>query len=751
MVTSTGCKSTRLLADDEYLLNKNTVNIDVDNIEKKELVGYYRQKPNSRFMFTIKIKLAVYNYAKSGKPRKIKNWLGRVAGEPPVVYDETLAEKTKQQFERYMRNKAYYNAQVNHNVVYYKKKAFVNYKITAGQPLIVNKVTYQVDDSNLVNLVLADTNMSPVKAGRPFELEFLNTERQRITKKLQNNGYYKFTSDYIKFNVDSANYKADITIVVSQQFQAGFGTQVVQKAHSQYYINNVYFYPNYNPQAVIRNRNQYQLTYDTTYYRNFYFIYSGSQNIKPKTILKAGDLKPGQMYSIDRVNSSNRYLNSLRIFRLNNTYFEQSAIADTLLDCHIQLTPFTYQNFSVNFETTNTKGNLGLGGAFNYQHKNAFKGAEIFNFKVSGSTQFVRAATDSLSSFTIIEFGAEAALNIPSFVLPIKLDRFYKRYNPKTAFLAAVNYQQRPDYTRIIYSASMGYYWNSQQYILHNIIPIDLSSVKVSGSQSFLDGIKGSYLENNYRDYFIAGGRYSFIINKIDDRPLKRSYYLRYSLDIAGNMLNTAYNLFNNADTVEGGYFEIFGLAYAQYIKNDIDYRYYINFTKGKQLVFRGFGGIAVPYGNSNGVPFIKQYYSGGAEGLRAWTARGLGPGIYRQLENTYPNQSADIKLEFNAEYRFNITESFKGATFIDVSNIWTLTDDKNRPGANFELNRFYKDFAVGSGFGLRYDVKFAVIRVDAGIKVRDPSFVGNSTWILFERKPSVKHIVWNFAIGYPF
>lgn len=747
-----GCKPTRLLTNDEYLLRKNKIIIENKSnvIDKKQLEPYYRQRPNKYAFMFFPFKLMVFNFSQLGKERKWKNWMGRVIGEEPVIYNSSLVDKTKQQFSRYLKNEAFYKAEVESNVQFKGQKAKVTYLITPNEPIFIDDVFYNVEDTTISDIIYADTINSQVQPGKYFSITYLKKERQRIVNQVKDSGYYEFNEEYVTYTVDTSGYKANIQVDVNMALQRDDEEELIQVPHRKYWIRDVYFYPDYDPQKAIRDRFRYYKTFDTIMHRNYHFVYPGKVNVKPKVILKAGAMSPGQMYKLTDATDTRRYLNSLRLFRLNNISFSDVQQSDSLIDCHVQLSPFTYQSFSVNFETTNTRGNLGLGGFVNYEHRNLFRGAEIFNIKLSGSYQF-RSGDENLPNADIIEMGAQTSLDIPSFILPFKMERFYKKYNPKTSFRAAFNYQQQPEYTRVIYSASMGYYWRVGDNIRHIVNPIDLSSVKIPfRSAEHEEKYRDTYVEKSFQNYFIAGERYSLIYQSQTQYKKTNRTFFRWNIDFAGNLLNLLHHTFD-ADTVEGGHFEVFGLQFAQYAKTDFDIRYYQQITPRNMMVYRTFAGVVFPYGNAGAVPFVKQYYSGGAQGIRAWQPQALGPGSYHMPDTVYPDQYGDIKLELNAEYRFDITNTWKGAVFVDVGNIWAISKADERQGALFEFSNFYNDLAVGTGIGIRADFNFAVIRVDGGIKVRDPSIQGNDSWVLFNKKPALNDILWNFAIGYPF
>ncbi len=754
LLFGTGCRPARLLTEEQYLLQSNRLKIDSKEIDKKEVESYFRQKPNRRTFFLFHIQLSAYNFSKRGKERKWKNWIGRVVGEEPVILDSTLMNRTNDQFLRFMNNHSYYNAQVENSVKLSKKRARVLYKIKVGVPLIINELDFVVRDSSIANLVYSDTAQSLLKIGEKFMLETLNNERSRIVLAMRDSGYFKFNPDYVRYIVDTLQNKASVIVEIDYAMEAGVGAEVLKVPHKKYWINDIFIYPDYDPQKAIRNRNDYYSTFDTINFNNNFFVYPEEQNVKPKTINKTNLIKPFSLYSQYSVNKTDEHINSLRLFRLHNIAFSKIADNDSLLNCQIRLTPFTYQNFSVNLETTNTQGNIGFGGYINFQHKNLFKGAEIFNIKVSGSYER-QSSTQDREAENIFEFGSEAKLETPSFILPFKMQKFYKKYYPKTTFAISYSTRHKLDlYTRNLLSANMGYNWNGNKSFRHFIYPIDLSSVNIPKmDEAFADTIKGTYLENNYNKYFIMGPRY-ILTNSNSNKNKYRNYsFFRWSIEAVGNLAYLIHKNTNIKDTVKGGYYEILNTQYAQFFKTDIDYRFYNYLSQRNTLVYRAFAGFGIPYGNAEAIPFVRQYSSGGAEGMRAWLARDLGPGTYKVPDslNMYPDQYGDIKLEFNIEYRYEISRAIKGAYFIDVGNIWTVSELDEREGGEFKLNEFYKQLAVGTGLGIRYDLGFTVLRLDAGIKVKDPSIVGDESWVLFNKPLEWNDLLFNFGIGYPF
>jgi hypothetical protein len=361
---------------------------------------------------------------------------------------------------------------------------------------------------------------------------------------------------------------------------------------------------------------------------------------------------------------------------------------------------------------------------------------------------------DSIKLQSTQEFGFETSLRLPKFLLPfLKKESFIKKYNPATTILAAYNYQAMPYYTRTMATASFGYNWKAGNYQEHIVNPLQLNIVKLppeSIDSAFAARIESSsYLAYSYKDVLILGGNYSFIFNNQKIQKARDYWFLRINTEASGNMLAMASKL-SGAKKIEGSY-NFLGQPFAQYVRTDFDLIYNLILNDASSIVYRGFVGVGIPYGNSKAIPFEKQYFGGGANGIRAWQVRSLGPGSNRPKDTKFLNQTADIKIEANAEYRFKLFWILEGAVFLDAGNIWTYNKDLERPGSQFSFNSFYKDIAVGSGVGFRFDFKFVIGRVDMGIKLRDPLLPDGSKWIVTGRPYERNDFTVVLGIGYPF
>ncbi len=418
-----------------------------------------------------------------------------------------------------------------------------------------------------------------------------------------------------------------------------------------------------------------------------------------------------------------------------------------MLDCNVQLTLLSQQSFKVELEGTNSAGYLGGGVNFIYQDKNLFHGAELFSTKLKAAYE----ATPHQNSKSTQEYGFETSLKLPRFLLPfMEKEDFIKKYNPYTTILAAYNYQNMPLFTRTMASATFGYDWKAGSFREHLVNPLQLNMVKLPSIDSaFAVSIANSpYQAGSYSDVLMLGGTYSYIFNNQKINKARRYWFMRWNVETSGNMLSAAKKI--TGSQKNDSVYTVFGQPFAQFFRTDLDIRYNYIFNNVSSIVYRGFFGIGIPYGNSTVIPVEKQYFGGGANGIRAWQVRTLGPGSYNDTTD-FMTQTADIKLEANAEYRFKLFWLLEGAVFLDAGNIYTYRYDPARIGSQFKLSTFYKDIAVGTGVGFRFDFKFVIGRVDLGMKLRDPADTEGSKWIFMDRLYQKKDFALVVAIGYPF
>ena len=445
-------------------------------------------------------------------------------------------------------------------------------------------------------------------------------------------------------------------------------------------------------------------------------------------------------------------MSGLRIFKSINIRFREiNGVYDKngnkQIDCIIHLIQGDDISHAFDIEVTNSAGNFGAAGGFNFQHKNIFRGAELLSVsaRIARQDQYVYK---SEKLFNTLETGGETSIVFPKFLLPIRIEKFRQRYNPYTNMSVSYNYQRRPDYTRTIANARIGYLWRSSRTTSHNFSLFDLNFVNIPHiSTDFKNMIDSTFLHNIYQNHFILNSNYTITYNR---QPLGRNtsfWFVRYNIEIAGNLLNLVVPLVSKS---QEDYYSMFGVRYAQYIKNEIDIRYNQRVNRLTSIIYRIFTGVAIPYGNLDVLPFSKRYFSGGAYSLRAWPVRGVGPGFVQNDFSKFDNQTADIKLEANVEYRFKLFWVLEGAFFLDAGNIWDIRKNNAREGGLFKFDEFYKQIALGTGFGTRFDFNFVLFRIDFGLKLYDPSELQGVRWRPFAGYTS-NDFAFNFAIGYPF
>lgn len=766
LLFSMSCSVTRKLPPDEYLLIKNKFKVSSKKIDVDELSGYLQQTPNSKLFGLFRTNIALYNWGTKGKDTKFRKWLRNKAGSAPVILDTALSESAMKQMRLYLNNVGYFNSIVYDSVVTKKKKAKAYYVIKPSKPYTIRNLTYSIADRQVAAYVYKDTSGSLVKKGEIYNSYTLDEERTRIMNHLQNNGYYRFSTGYIVYHVDSLlnSHQMDISIEITSPVIPSietFGT-FVETPHKRYRINSIYFYTNYDPlqsdtvkhDTLVRN---YLDSPDDTTHNNYYFLYTGKLKMKPRTLVQSTFIKPGIYYSTDIVNKTYMNLGRLPIFRYKNIQFNETADISQdnqdLLDCKIYLAREPLQSISLSPVGTNSAGAFGVEGNVIYQNRNIFRGAQLFaiNLNASAQTQGTTGTDPGKSIFNTIELGANVSLTFPQFLIPVKQETVPKRFKPRTSISIGYSFQRQDDYNRHISNATFGYTWNQTERLTHTLNPVEVSFVKVFPDSAFLawlNSLTDESLINQYTDHMVAGLRYTITYNSQDRSMVRDFFYIRSNIQTGGNLFY-AYNSIFGGPKI-GSSYTAFGVPYSQFVRPDLDVRYYNLRSAGTMMVYRFYGGIGIPYGNSNSLPFEKSFFAGGANDIRGWKMGYLGPGSYYNdtVSGTY-RQIGDIQLQANIEYRFPVYSILKGAVFMDMGNIWLLQPSPDFPGGEFRLNTFIPQIAINVGLGIRLDFDYFVVRLDPAIKIRDPHYVRGDRW--YFDKIQLGDVIWNFGIGYPF
>ncbi len=744
------CSSTRFIEDDEYLLSNVRIKNNAAAISKNELRPYIRQQENTKLLGFWKFYLGLYNLSGKDESKGVNKWLQEI-GEEPVVFDSFLVSQSSQQMSLFLNNQGYFQANVEDTVVFpARKKAKVIYTIEPGPRYRINEVKTKIEDDSIRANDMTDSVGTLLKKGRPFTVDLHKKERERITSNLKSKGYYKFSEEYIYFLSDTTigNHMVNDSLIIMKPIDI-----TGREHHQKYLIKNVFFHVGIGNELLREDSAGNHSAFDTLSHDGIKIIHDEPLSFKPELIAESNYVKPGELYNSRAVDRTHQLLSSLRLFKYINIRFrengEYSDEGEPLLDCIVRLSPGKPQSFSVDIEGTNSSGNIGAAGNFRYQHKNLLREGEFFTFntRLANQNQFVRSSSEE---FNTMELGAEASMVVPRFWLPLRIEEFRKRYNPKTNVSIAYNYQRRPDYTRTIANARMGYRWQSSKHIRHSFYPFEFNLVNIpSVDREFWERISDTFLRYTYEDHLIVDMNYAYLLNQQTLGRNEDFWYLRANLESAGNLLSTTSSWWNQNNQKD--YDEFLGIRYAQYLKADFDLRFNNRIDRYSSLVWRFFGGAGLPYGNLDVLPFEKRYFSGGANSIRAWPVRALGPGSFSDKSYRFYNQTADVKLEFNLEYRFELFWILEGALFLDAGNIWSIRESSSPEGGLFKFDKFAEQLAVGTGVGARFDFNYFIFRFDVGMKTHDPSLPKEERWIPANRSWRWDDVGFNFAIGYPF
>jgi len=752
------CQTAKYVPDGKKLLVKNEIVTDNDIFPDRQYENFIRQKPNKKSFGFWHFPLGLYNLSNPEKDNGFNNWLRKI-GEPPVIHDSYQALKSQGQIKTYLENKGYHYPTIIDSVEISGYKVKQKYIINLGDPYIIRDIQLfsneLVMDKKISSLLAPDSLNFALKSGDRFDMDVLEQERKRLTANLKELGYYDFSKEYIYFSADTFLTEKLVDLKLGIKPLEESEDQEFNVDHKQFKINDIRVVGDFDPLEYMQNPTGYFANSDTIEFNGIEFIANDRLSVRKNLLHSSIYLNKGDLFQQSAVDITNRTLSGLQNFKTINFRFDPVELESTdsiaLLDCLIELSPMTRQSYDISLEGTHSSGNLGMAGNLIFNHRNLFRGAENFELKFRGAIEFLTNANSDINQ--MIEFGVQTRLNVPQFWLPVNFERFQKKYSPRTNVTFDYNYQLRPEITRTVASAEYGYHWKSSNFYTHRINIVDLNYINVTDmSEQFKDQITGTYLESSYKSHVIPSLNYSLTFSNQQFKKQRNYFLIYFRPEIAGNLFYLTSNLVGAEKTPDG--YNFFDTPYSQYVISDIDIRYFHVGNESNRFVYRIFGGAGYPYGNAEVMPFEKRYFSGGSNGIRAWQVRSLGPGSYTLPESDkdiYPNQLGDIKLEANFEYQFDLFWYFKGAVFLDAGNIWTLKADETQPGANFDLNRFYKEIAIGTGAGLRLDLNFVIARLDLGMKLRDPAKPGGPGWIPFSRKIQSSDFMLNFAIGYPF
>lgn len=701
LLLTTACSTGKYVQEGEYILDKVAVVSDQSDYNAAPLSQYVRQKEKPK----------LFSLFRNPFSRK------------PVIYDTLQARLSCQDLMTAMQNEGYMNADVSLYTETKGKKLKATYLLHPGQSFLIGKVNYDIQDEGIQQLLHLDqTDNQQIKPGMRFTVETLDNERKRIAGLLSDNGYFRFNKDFIHFTADTVMGRKDIALTLQlRKYKSNSNSPEVD--HTRYLIRDVLFQSNDSDRIHLRKQ----------------------------VLLNATAIKAGRPYDASALQRT--YNNFARLQAVKYTNIKFAEVPDTnLLDCHIQISTNKPSTISFQPEGTNTAGDLGAAASITYTNRNLFHGSEQLSIEFRGAYEAI-TGLEGYQDQNYTEFSVETKLVFPRFLAPFLSKSFRRRQTASSEWAVSWNFQNRPEFHRRVFSSAWRYRWSEPKHHLnYRFDLLDLNYVYMPWISStfkrdYLDNAenRNAILRYNYEDIFIM--KAGFTVSYTDGVDAVRANF-----ESAGNLLNGVSKGFGFKTNSQGQH-TLFNIAYAQYVKLDFDYTHLFQFDKRNALALHAGLGVAYPYGNSTVLPFEKRYFSGGANSVRGWSVRELGPGKFKGTDGRidFINQTGDVKLDLNAEYRSSLFWKLQGALFIDAGNIWTLRNYAEQPGGQFKFTEFYKQIAASYGMGLRLNFDYFILRFDMGMKAINPAYESEKEhWSIFHPKLS-RDFDFHFAVGLPF
>lgn len=751
MVTGmVSCSNTKYLPAGESLYTGATVKVDGPTVNRKQrkvlrsdLEALTRPRPN-RKMLGMRIRLLAYNLA--GNPKKETSLRGKMKykfGEAPVLLSSVSLEKNAEILANTLDNRGYFRSTVTTDTVVKRRKATAIYKVNAAPQYTINAVAYEMDSSSFIgSSILSTAPKTLLKPGRPFNLEMIKDERSRIDAALKENGFYFFSPDFLLIDADSTvgNHKVNMYVTLKPA--------TPKNAKELFTIKDIYLYTNYRLNVAGDDTSKK----NATFYSGFY-VYDKQKRYKPKLFLQSMQFDQGDVYRRESHNLSLNRLVTMGVFKFVKNRFEVAEGPFSQLNAFYYLTP--YPKKSLRMEVTGTTKSNNLAGGqvtLAWRNRNTFRAGELFTVSASGGAEVQYSAAQK--GYNVYRMGLEASMSFPRFLIPFWQINKKGGFVPKTTVTLAYDLLNKQKlYTMNSFRASYGYSWKESLEKEHTFNPIAVNYVQpLYVSPEYAAGADTSEnLRKVIEKQFILGSNYNYTFNGLAEGKNVNAIYFSGTVDIAGNV----------AGLIKGGGNpnnpgKIFNKEFSQYFKGEADFRVYRRLGDNSSWANRIIVGLGYPYGNSRELPYVKQFFIGGNNSIRAFRTRALGPGSYKDPDTNYlADQSGDIKLELNTEVRTKIYSIFHAAAFVDAGNIWLYRDNPNKPGAAFSKN-WVKELAVGAGIGLRVDVSILILRLDVAFPLRKPHLPEGERWVFDKIEFGNgawrrENLIYNIAIGYPF
>ncbi|MGX5819464.1 translocation and assembly module lipoprotein TamL [Chitinophaga lutea] len=782
----TACSNTKYLQKDQSLLVSNRVELggELKPAEKTQLKNDLSsssltlQQPNQKFLGT---RLKVWLYNKKNTDKK-SNWfwnlvLSEKNMQAPAIYDSVKAAESAQRMVAFLNNQGYFYATAGFEADTRGQKTSVTYNVNTGKNFVIRKIIYDIPDTAIAKVVRSAENLALVKVNDAYNASNLRSERERLVRLIRDAGYYKFNRDLVSFTADTLNkslfidplnpfesmpsvLRADQKPTMDLELSIRQPEDSASDLTKLFYLNKIYVYPDFR---LIDNVND--TSFHTTQNR-FLTVKFHENIIRPRVLSRAIQLRSNDRYSTTAHNNTISRLYDLNLWNTVTIQYKDAPDTVQKLDTYVQLTPRRKQELSATADiTTSSDYFVGSGVQLGYRHFNMNRAANELHITLKGGVEVVR--NDGKFDMQATEYGINADLILPRFITPFRI-RQSNRSTAKTRISAGFNNLRRIDRFNIrTVNGAFGYEWNESIYKRWTFKPFTLNYVQVVLNQEFKDTVvdKNPYLKRSFEPAFVGGEALTFTFANNDIFHKRQNSFFRATLEESGAWLEGVNKLISVATNGREDLETIAKVGISHFLRGEADYRHYWNYNKSS-VATRAYLGIGIPYGTSDVLPYIRQFTAGGPNSIRAWKLRTLGPGSYLDTSETakiFPDQTGDLKLEGNVEYRFDMLRMFggslnlKGATFLDFGNIWMLKKDTSRPGAEFHFGNLYKQLAIGTGVGARLDFSYFVIRLDWGIPLKKPYPTQNnagwyvSEWDLSNSRWRRENIIWSLAIGYPF
>jgi outer membrane translocation and assembly module TamA len=730
------CSSKKYLAEGDFLLDKVSITTDTVKVNTSMLSGYVRQQPNSRWVSFVKLPLGIYLMSSPESNSSFNRFLRRM-GEAPVVYDTILSERSRLLIQNAMFNLGYLHARVDTREEYRKHKVKVSYDIHPGQRYYVDSMDIEIQDSVIAGEIAKISHSTLLRPGMPLDANVLNNERSRIANHMSENGYYAFNRDFIRYEVDTilGSKLVRLKTIIASGYSADATSR---QPHQVYRIGDVSF------------------TYDRS---------TGSPVWLRQSVLnKANSLIPGAIYRESDISDTYSRINSLGAVAATSIRLQTNPQDSSLLDANIVITPARLNSIQLGLDGTNTAGDLGAAANLTYQNRNVFHGSEIFSLKFRTAFEAIRGLK-GYADQNYFEYSIQGGLQFPDFMFPFLSHSLRRKTAAITEFDLMFASQDRPEFHRRVLTASWKYRWNGRKPNKQH--RFDLLDINYVFMPWISDTFYKTYIENpesrnaiiayNYKNLLIVRMGYQYQYSSAGlASPMgiygKDAYTYRIAIETAGNALHGICNLAGTKKNSDGQR-TLFNIAYAQYAKFDFDISKSIRFSDRASLAMRFALGIAYPYGNSDVLPYEKRYFGGGANSVRGWSVRSLGPGSFVGNDGNidFINQTGDVKLDMSVEMRMRLFWKFDGALFVDAGNIWTLRDYKEQPGGQFRWDTCWEQIAVSYGLGLRLNLNYFLLRLDAGMKAINPAYQDTRRHYPIIYPNFKRDFALHFAVGLPF